>query len=111
MSFSSQKGEFDRFFNRLDRPVEESRPNRQPDRFQSLPWTNPGTYMSLRDCIGNAKNVLFFLLCILVDRPMRKTVVSPPPLATLPSILKKYQAHTGSGKFSSGVRIIQNESK
>ena len=36
MSFSSQKGEFDRFFNRLDRPVEESRPDRQPDRFPSL---------------------------------------------------------------------------
>ena len=32
MSFSSQKGEFDRFFNRPDRPVEESRPDRQPDR-------------------------------------------------------------------------------
>ena len=32
MSFSRQKGEFDRFFNRLDRPVEESRPDRQPDR-------------------------------------------------------------------------------
>ena len=32
MSFSCQKGEFDRFFNRLDRPVEESRPDRQPDR-------------------------------------------------------------------------------
>ena len=32
MSFSSQKGEFDRFFNRLHRPVEESRPDRQPDR-------------------------------------------------------------------------------
>ena len=32
MSFRSQKGEFDRFFNRLDRPVEESRPDRQPDR-------------------------------------------------------------------------------
>ena len=36
MSFSCQKGEFDRFFNRLDRPVEESRPDRQPDRFPSL---------------------------------------------------------------------------
>ena len=32
MSFSCQKGEFDRCFNRLDRPVEESRPDRQPDR-------------------------------------------------------------------------------
>ena len=32
MSFSCQKGEFDRFFNLLDRPVEESRPDRQPDR-------------------------------------------------------------------------------
>ena len=32
MFFSRQKGEFDRFFNRLDRPVEESRPDRQPDR-------------------------------------------------------------------------------
>ena len=36
MSFSCQKGEFDQFFNRLDRPVEESRPDRQPDRFPSL---------------------------------------------------------------------------
>ena len=35
MSFSCEKGEFDRFFNRLDRPVEESR----PDRFPSLPQT------------------------------------------------------------------------
>ena len=32
MSFSCQKREFDRFFNRLDRPLEESRPDRQPDR-------------------------------------------------------------------------------
>ena len=31
MSFSCQKGEFDRFFNRLDQPVEDSRPDRQPD--------------------------------------------------------------------------------
>ena len=36
MSFSCQKREFDRFSNRLDRPVEESRPDRQPDRFPSL---------------------------------------------------------------------------
>ena len=36
MSFSCQKGEFDRFFNRLDPLVEESRPDRQPDRFTSL---------------------------------------------------------------------------
>ena len=40
MSFSCQKGEFDRFFNRLDRPVEESRPDRQPDRFPSLIYSN-----------------------------------------------------------------------
>ena len=32
MSFSCKKGEFDRCFNRLDRPVEEYRPDRQPDR-------------------------------------------------------------------------------
>ena len=32
MSFSREKGEFDRFFNRLDLLVEESRPDRQPDR-------------------------------------------------------------------------------
>ena len=32
MSFGCQKGEFDRFFNRLDRPVKEVRPDRQPDR-------------------------------------------------------------------------------
>ena len=56
MTFSCQKGKFDRFFNRLDRPVEESRPDRQPDRqpdrpidptgagrpdrFPSLKWAN-----------------------------------------------------------------------
>ena len=39
MCFSCQKGEFDRFFNWLDRPVEESRPDRQPDRFPSLVQT------------------------------------------------------------------------
>ena len=32
MSFRCKKEEFDRRFNRLDRPVEESRPDRQPDR-------------------------------------------------------------------------------
>ena len=32
MFFSCKKGEFDRCFDRLDRPVEESRPDRQPDR-------------------------------------------------------------------------------
>ena len=32
MFFSSKKGEFDRFFNRLDRLVKESRPDPQPDR-------------------------------------------------------------------------------
>ena len=32
MSFSCQKREYDRFFNWLDRPFEESRPDRQPDR-------------------------------------------------------------------------------
>ena len=32
MSFSSQKGEFDRFFNRIDRPVKESGLDRLPDR-------------------------------------------------------------------------------
>ena len=31
MSFSSQKAEFDRFFNRLDQLVEESRPDRPVD--------------------------------------------------------------------------------
>ena len=31
MFFSCQKGEFERFFNRLDRPVEEFRPDRQAD--------------------------------------------------------------------------------
>ena len=32
MSFCYKKEEFDRCFNRLDRPAEESRPDRQPDR-------------------------------------------------------------------------------
>ena len=32
MFFGCNKGEFDRCFNRSDRPVEESLPDRQPDR-------------------------------------------------------------------------------
>ena len=32
MSFGCQKGKINWFFNRLDRPVEESRPDRLPDR-------------------------------------------------------------------------------
>ena len=36
MSFSCKKGKFGRCFNRLDRPVEESRPERIPDRFPPL---------------------------------------------------------------------------
>ena len=32
MPFSCKKGELDRCFNRLDRPVKESQPDRQPDR-------------------------------------------------------------------------------
>ena len=36
MSFSCQKDEFDQFFNRLDRPVEESRSDRKSDRFPFL---------------------------------------------------------------------------
>ena len=43
MSFSCQKGKFDRFFNRLDRPVEES----QPDRFPSLTAGAPAKLWSL----------------------------------------------------------------
>ena len=39
--FFSCKKEFDRCFNRLDRPVEESRPDRQPDRFPSLIRCHP----------------------------------------------------------------------
>ena len=48
MSFSCQKGEFDRFFNRLDRPVEESRPGRQPDRpVDPTSAGRPGRFPSL----------------------------------------------------------------
>ena len=39
MSFSCQKGEFDRFFNRLDRLVEESRPDRPVDPTGFHLWT------------------------------------------------------------------------
>ena len=61
MSFSCQKREFDQFFNRLDRPVEESRPDRQPDRpvdptgagrpdrFPSLTHTLKGNGQKLAD--------------------------------------------------------------
>ena len=50
MSFSSKKGEFDRFFNRLDRPVEESRPDRQPER----PVDPTGFHLCVRDSLLSA---------------------------------------------------------
>ena len=46
MSFSCEKGELYRCFNRLDRPVEESRPDRQPD------W--PVDPTSFRLWVGNS---------------------------------------------------------
>ena len=49
MSFRYNKGEFDRYFKRLDRPVEESRPDRQRDRFPSLGCT---AKESLQICDG-----------------------------------------------------------
>ena len=57
MSFNGKKGEFDRCFNRLDRPIEESRPDRpvdptgagRPDRFPSLP-ISPLMQMDLGVC-------------------------------------------------------------
>ena len=52
MSFSSQKGEFDRFFNRLHRPVEESRPDRQPDRCRS---TRPVSISELQYTYNDVK--------------------------------------------------------
>ena len=61
MSFSSQKGEFDRFFNRHDRPVEESQPDRpvdptgagRPDRFPSLEQIRSGKKSRLYGNRGN----------------------------------------------------------
>ena len=47
MSFTYQKGEFDRCFNRLDRPVEESR----PDRFPFLPQWPPAAEPALTELI------------------------------------------------------------
>ena len=56
MSFSCQKGEFDRFFNRLDRPVVESRPDRQPDRCRSTwPVSISEVVESKRVCLWSGK--------------------------------------------------------
>ena len=78
MSFSCQKGELDRFFNRLDRPVEESRPDRQPDRpvdptgagrpdrFPSLGYSN--TFM-LTSLVGMNKALCVCLTAIQRTSP------------------------------------------
>ena len=48
MSSSSKKGEFDRFFNLLDRPAEESPPDRQPYRPVDLTRAGrPNRFLSL----------------------------------------------------------------
>ena len=49
MFFGCKKGEFDRCFNRLDRPVEKSRPDRpikSTDRCWSTRWTSLGLFKS-----------------------------------------------------------------
>ena len=48
MSFSCKKGEFDRCFNRLDRPVEES----QPDQFPSLVCLKEETVVTADNKVG-----------------------------------------------------------
>ena len=60
MSFSCQKGEFDRFFNRLDRPVEESRPDRQPDRpVDPTDAGRPDRFPSLVQYLNQARSQKF----------------------------------------------------
>ena len=63
MFFSSKKGEFDRFFNRLDRPVEESRPDRQPDRPVDLTgfhlWPTSLVYKRLKEVLSFSLLVSF----------------------------------------------------
>ena len=63
MSFSCQKGEFDRFFNRYDRPVGESRPDRQPDRpVDPTVAGRPGRFPSLMHVITvDVTSILWFL--------------------------------------------------
>ena len=62
MCFSSKEGEFDWSFNRLDRPVEESRPYRQRDRPVDPTdfdlWSQVGTETNGFNCIFANKNEL-----------------------------------------------------
>ena len=62
MSFSSQKGEFDRFFNRLDRSVEESRPDRQPDRQPDRPVDPTGFHLWFSVLTGDGVDSIKYLL-------------------------------------------------
>ena len=58
MSFIWQKGEFDRCFNRLDRPVGESRPDRQPDRpVDPTGAGRPGRFPSLIMTLSNFSQI------------------------------------------------------
>ena len=76
MSCSFQKGEFDRFFKRLDRPVEESRPDRQPDR----PATGP---VSISDLLANVV-CSKFLLGTCIFRTAKKNIARTMQLYTVP---------------------------
>ena len=75
MNFSCQKGEFDLFFDRLDRPVEESRPNRQPDRFPSLYQLALLQVTLTRYSQTVFWVAVFFLLCCLLDTTWQCVVV------------------------------------
>ena len=72
MSFSCRKGEFDRFFNRLDRPVEESRPYRQPDRFPSLVQSKQLSSVTFSNKLA-AFNLSTLTVSILLPRSRVKT--------------------------------------
>ena len=64
MSFSGKKREFDRCFNRPDRPVNESRPNRStwPVSISGTAWRSAESTFRLMSMLSN---VLVFFLQIL----------------------------------------------
>ena len=71
MSFTCEEEEFNRFFNRLDRPVEESRPDRQPDRFPSLNEILPLT----TSYIAHLSNLFDYVFAQQVFMPLLKAIV------------------------------------
>ena len=114
LSFSCKKREFDRFFNRLDRPVEESRPDRFPYRCDSIlisVYAKRRRSVSILlillkvDLENNVELVAYLNQICVLPAPERET----NKLLSLDSVLSQFQLfHVKSASFVRTLSLFIN---